>query len=53
MLESLDTAWADTDANSLTAAVRAMRRLEPPAVELMEMPIPGTSETYGPQFHVP
>lgn len=51
MLESLDAAWADGDASSLTAAVRGMGRLESPAVELMEMPIPGTRTTYGPQFH--
>ncbi|MEW2167858.1 ferritin-like protein [Streptomyces sp. NPDC007084] len=50
MLDSLDAAWADGDAKALAAAVRGMGRLESPAVELMEMPIPGTQKTYGPQF---
>lgn len=50
VLESLDAAWADGGASSLTAAVRGMGRLESPAVELMEMQIPGSQETYGPQF---
>lgn len=52
MLESLDAAWADGGARSLATAVRGMSRLESPAVELMEMPIPGTETTYGPQFRL-
>ncbi|MEU9993396.1 ferritin-like protein [Streptomyces sp. NPDC048045] len=50
LLEALDTAWAEGDRHSLKAAVRRMRRLETPAVGLMEIPINGTKETYGPQF---
>ncbi|NMO34786.1 hypothetical protein HG826_14605 [Streptomyces sp. GMY01] len=51
LLEALDTAWAEGDRHSLRTAVRHMRRLETPAVELMETPIPGaTDQTYGPQF---
>ncbi|MFD7677334.1 ferritin-like protein [Streptomyces sp. NPDC060187] len=50
VLDSLEAAWGDGGASSLTAAVRAMGRLESPAVELMEMRIPGSQETYGPQF---
>ncbi|MEU8589556.1 ferritin-like protein [Streptomyces sp. NPDC048664] len=50
VLEALDTAWGRGDRRSLTAAVRHMQRLERPAVELMEIPISGTEETYGPQF---
>ncbi|MFG2307374.1 ferritin-like protein [Streptomyces sp. NPDC048566] len=50
VLDSLDAAWADGDTGSLMTAVRGMGRLESPAVELMEMPIPGTPYTYGPQF---
>ena len=50
VLEALDAAWADGGPGSLNTAVRTMRRLESPAVELMEIPIPGTLETYGPQF---
>lgn len=50
VLEALDTAWAEGDPHSLRTAVRRMRRLETPAVGLMEMPVPGTKGTYGPQF---
>ncbi|MCH0565898.1 ferritin-like protein [Streptomyces sp. MUM 2J] len=50
VLEALDTAWEEGDPDSLMTAVRRMRRLEAPAVDLMEMPIAGTEETYGPQF---
>ncbi|MER8029985.1 ferritin-like protein [Streptomyces bauhiniae] len=50
VLESLDTAWAEGDRHSLRTAVRGMRRLQTPAEELMELPIDGTRETYGPQF---
>lgn len=50
VLEALDTAWGTGDRRSLMTAVRAMRRLETPATELMEMPIHGTEETYGPRF---
>ncbi|MFJ5531064.1 ferritin-like protein [Streptomyces sp. NPDC093261] len=52
VLEALDTAWGEGDPHSLRTAVRRMRRLETPAVELMEMPIAGTEETYGPQFRL-
>ncbi|MFG3125781.1 ferritin-like protein [Streptomyces sp. NPDC048201] len=50
VLEALDTAWSEGDRHSLRTAVRGMRRLQPPAEELMEIPIAGTRETYGPQF---
>lgn len=50
VLEALDTAWGEGDPHSLRTAVRRMRRLETPAVELMEMPVTGAKETYGPQF---
>ncbi|WP_307791082.1 ferritin-like domain-containing protein [Streptomyces actuosus] len=50
VLDALDTAWAEGDPRSLMTAVRHMRRLEGPAVDLMEMPLAGTEETYGPQF---
>ncbi|MFE3325229.1 ferritin-like protein [Streptomyces sp. NPDC059176] len=50
LLEGLDTAWREGDRRSLHVSVRRMQRLETPAVALMEIPIPGTEETYGPQF---
>ncbi|MGW1892229.1 ferritin-like domain-containing protein [Streptomyces sp. NPDC002004] len=53
VLEALDTAWGDGDRHSLKTAVRCMRRLRTPAVELMEIPITGTKETYGPHFLPP
>ncbi|MEV7152906.1 ferritin-like protein [Streptomyces sp. NPDC093084] len=53
VLEALDTTWAQGDRESLRTAVRRMRRLETPAVALMEIPISGTRTTYGPQFTPP
>ncbi|MEU3344926.1 ferritin-like protein [Streptomyces sp. NPDC006700] len=50
VLEALDTAWSVGDPRSLRTAVHRMRRLETPAVHLMEMPVTGTESTYGPQF---
>ncbi|OIK28503.1 hypothetical protein VT52_006890 [Streptomyces malaysiense] len=50
VLEALETAWGEGDHHSLTTAVRRMRRLETPAVELMEIPVTGAEKTYGPQF---
>ncbi|WP_346346668.1 ferritin-like protein [Streptomyces sp. SID161] len=50
VLKALDTAWEEGDPRSLRAAVRGMRGLEDPAVELMETPVDGTDECYGPQF---
>ncbi|MFJ7905220.1 ferritin-like protein [Streptomyces sp. NPDC096198] len=50
VLENLDAAWARGDRRALKTAVSAMHRLESPAVELMEIPISGGRETYGPQF---
>ncbi|MBV2356701.1 ferritin-like protein [Streptomyces sp. J2-1] len=52
VLEALDTAWAEGDPEALRTAVQRMRRLETPAVALMEIPIAGTAETYGPCFRV-
>ncbi|MGW4885474.1 MULTISPECIES: ferritin-like domain-containing protein [Actinomycetes] len=53
VLEALDTTWAEGDRRSLRTAARRMRRLETPAVALMEIPITGTRTTYGPQFRPP
>ncbi|WP_245235964.1 ferritin-like domain-containing protein [Streptomyces durhamensis] len=50
VLDRLDEAWGGGGGRSLGAAVRAMRGMEEPAVELMETPIPGAPGTYGPQF---
>ncbi|MEU8031596.1 ferritin-like protein [Streptomyces sp. NPDC049099] len=50
VLDSLDEAWGGGGGRSLGAAVRAMRAMEDPAVELMETPLPDAPGTYGPQF---
>ncbi|MFJ6539922.1 hypothetical protein ACIQMP_04700 [Streptomyces sp. NPDC091385] len=52
VLEALDGAWESGDPRSLREAVRAMRGLEDPAVELMETPIDGAEESYGPRFRL-
>ncbi|MFC5034054.1 ferritin-like protein [Streptomyces fildesensis] len=53
VLDTLETAWDGGDPSALRAAVHAMRGLETPAVELMEIGIPGTPGNYGPQFRPP
>ncbi|MEU4979835.1 ferritin-like protein [Streptomyces sp. NPDC021969] len=53
VLSTLEAAWAHGDARTLGSAVRTMRGLEGPAVELMETGIPGGRGTYGPQFRPP
>lgn len=53
VLGTLEAAWAHGDARTLGSAVRTMRALEGPAVELMETGIPGGRGTYGPQFRPP
>lgn len=53
VLSTLETAWADGDARTLNSAVRTMRALETPAVELMETPVPDAPGHYGPQFRPP
>jgi hypothetical protein len=51
VLDTLDMAWAGGP-HALDVAVRAMHRLETPAVELMEIPIPDAHGTYGPEFRM-
>ncbi|MFI1094235.1 ferritin-like protein [Streptomyces sp. NPDC020917] len=53
VLDSLETAWSGGGQRSLDAAIHAMRGLEPTAVELMTIPIPNASGTYGPLFRPP
>jgi hypothetical protein len=53
VLSTLEAAWADGDARTLNSAVRTMRGLESPALELMESAIPDAPGTYGPQFSPP
>ncbi|MEU9519506.1 ferritin-like protein [Streptomyces sp. NPDC048224] len=53
VLGTLEAAWTDGDARTLRSAVRTMRALEAPALELMETDLPGGSGTYGPQFRPP
>ncbi|MET9353022.1 ferritin-like protein [Streptomyces sp. NPDC006617] len=53
VLGTLEAAWAHGDARALGSAVRTMRGLEGPAVELMETGIPGGRGNYGPQFRPP
>jgi hypothetical protein len=50
VLDTLDMAWTHGTPHTLDTAIRAMHRLQTPAVELMETPIPHTHHTYGPQF---
>ncbi|MGW0880968.1 ferritin-like domain-containing protein [Streptomyces sp. NPDC002671] len=50
VLDALDAAWGDGGGRSLGAAIHAMRGLEAPAVELMEIKIPDAPGHYGPQF---
>ncbi|MCF3962390.1 ferritin-like protein [Streptomyces fuscigenes] len=52
VLEGLDKAWAGGGAKSMSAAVHAMRGMEGPAVELMDLTRPDGPGNYGPQFHV-
>lgn len=53
VLDTLDMAWDSDGPGSLDVAVRAMRRMETSALELMEIPIPDTDQTYGPSFRPP
>ncbi|MGW7486467.1 ferritin-like domain-containing protein [Streptomyces sp. NPDC054786] len=50
VLNTLDRAWGEGDPHTLRLAVHAMRGLEHPAVELMEIDLPNRPGTYGPQF---
>ncbi|WP_037642552.1 ferritin-like domain-containing protein [Streptomyces bicolor] len=51
VLDALDAAWSGGGERTMKAAVHAMRGLEYPAVELMEIGIPyAPGHTYGPQF---
>lgn len=53
VLQHLEQAWTDGDPRALGAAVHAMRGLEAPAVELMEIEHPTAKGNYGPQFRPP
>ncbi len=53
VLDGLDQAWGEGGTRALDTAVRAMRALEAPAVELMEIPLPDAPGTYGPRFSPP
>ncbi|WP_329459538.1 ferritin-like domain-containing protein [Streptomyces sp. NBC_01497] len=50
VLAGLDKAWAGGGASSLNAAVHAMRGMEGPAVELMNLTLPNAPGNYGPEF---
>ncbi|MEU3856004.1 ferritin-like protein [Streptomyces sp. NPDC028722] len=53
VLDKLDAAWSGGGASAMGAAVHAMRAMEEPAVELMEITIPDAPGNYGPQFRLP
>ncbi|MFG3103600.1 ferritin-like protein [Streptomyces sp. NPDC048182] len=53
VLGSLEHAWDGGGARALGTAVRQMRGLETPAVQLMETTIPDAPGNYGPQFRPP
>ncbi|MFC9929021.1 ferritin-like protein [Streptomyces sp. NPDC127190] len=50
VLAALEDAWSGGGSRSLGAAIRSMRAMEAPAVELMEIPLHHRPGTYGPQF---
>ncbi|MDH6130794.1 hypothetical protein P3T37_000161 [Kitasatospora sp. MAA4] len=50
VLQGLQTTWATGDPCALDAAVSAMLELEKPALDLMDVPLPDGTGTYGPQF---
>ncbi|MFG2490607.1 ferritin-like protein [Streptomyces caniferus] len=50
VLSTLDRAWDEGSHHTLQLAVHAMRGLESPAVELMEIDLPDRPGVYGPQF---
>lgn len=52
MLNQLQSAWVNGDANELMKAVRTMRKLDVPARELMQKPIPGGTGHFGPDFRL-
>jgi hypothetical protein len=52
VLDNLRAAWANGSQNDLDTAVATMGSLPGPATELMEIPLPGGSGTYGPDFRV-
>ena len=54
MLLQLEAAWSSSTegARYLSAAVVTMRDLSTTAIELMELNIPGSDQTYGPYFRV-
>ncbi|KIE24862.1 membrane protein [Streptomyces sp. MUSC 125] len=53
ILDALEGAWSGGGQSALGSAVRAMRGLEEPAVELMEIAMPDAPGNYGPQFRRP
>ncbi|MFD9130373.1 ferritin-like protein [Kitasatospora sp. NPDC059571] len=50
VLRELEAAWDGGGHRALGRAVAAMRSMEKPATALMDIPVPGTDRTYGPQF---
>jgi hypothetical protein len=50
VLTALEAAWDGGGHRDLGRAIGAMRSLERPATRLMDIPVPGTEQTYGPQF---
>ncbi|MFJ7148074.1 ferritin-like protein [Streptomyces sp. NPDC100445] len=53
VLDKLEAAWSGGGQSAMGAAVHAMRAMEEPAVELMEITIPDAPGNYGPQFRRP
>jgi hypothetical protein len=52
MMDQLHLAWTTPSPELLDAAVGRMFGLKRPSVDLMKMPIPGTSGTYAPCFRL-
>jgi len=50
MLNKLESAWINGNQGDLGNAVNEMFQLKSPAVELMKIPLPNSSNNYGPDF---
>lgn len=50
LLNSLQQAWATTDANALSDAINTMYDLQTPAVNLMQIPLPSGNGNYAPTW---
>lgn len=52
VLQDLERAWVEVNADALTSSIGTMFSLRSTAVELMDIPLPGGYGSYGPEFLV-